>query len=95
MVVGRAERRAKRSERVATVFGAADAEAVLDVLELLEFAWHDCYAEITPPDDVIDDVLLVSRGTLLGLVSAARLAVTDSRDLRLAADALRGGAAQQ
>jgi hypothetical protein len=38
---------------------------------------------------VIDDILLVGRGDLGGLVSAARLALTDWRDLRLTADSSR------
>lgn len=64
--------------------------AVLDILELVELAWHDCYAEITPPEAVIDDILTVSQGDLGTLAKAARLAVTDSRDLRMwATDARR------
>ncbi len=63
-----------------------DAEAVLDVLELTEFAWHDCYGEASPPDRIIDDVFVVAAGSLPGFVRAARLAVEDCRDLRLQAD---------
>ena len=66
----------RRSER-------GQVESVLDLLELTEFAWHDCYDEIAPSDDVVDDLLVCSRGDLAGLVRAARLAVTDRRDLRL------------
>lgn len=61
-------------------------EAALDVLELMELAWHDCYGESTPPEQVIDDVLTVSQGDLPALASAALLGVTDRRDLRLAAE---------
>lgn len=61
----------------------------LDLLELVELAWHDCYGEPSPPEEVIDDILLVSRGDLGRLVSAARLAVIDWRDLRVAADELQ------
>lgn len=71
------------------VLGPDAAEAALDVLELTELAWHDCYGEVTPPEDVVDDVLACSRGELAGFARAARLAVTDRRDLRLAADAVR------
>jgi len=74
---------------VLEVFGDKRAGRALDLLELLELAWHDCYAEITPPDDVIDDVLVLSRGGLGQLISAARLALSDWRDARVAADALR------
>jgi hypothetical protein len=93
MVIGRAARREQRRERVVMTVGPAHAEAALDLLEVLELAWHDCYGEVAPPEDLIDEVLVVSRGTIAGLASAARLAVVDSRDLRLAADAVRREAA--
>jgi hypothetical protein len=51
--------------------------------------WHDCFAEVSPPDEVIEDVWIVSEGQIPKLVQAARLAVEDSRDLRMNADALR------
>lgn len=90
VAVGRAERRKDRRGQVVAALGPATADAALDLLELVELAWHDCYGEITPPEDVIDDILLVSQGTLTGLISAARLAVTDWRDLKVAAQELRG-----
>lgn len=68
------------------LFGAS-AEAALDVLELTDFAWHDCYGEVSPPDGVVEDILLVSAGRLDGLARAARLAVDDARDLHMQADA--------
>jgi hypothetical protein len=45
-------------------------------------------------EDIIDDLLLLSRGQLDRLVSACRLAVTDWRDLKVAADLIRNPAAQ-
>jgi hypothetical protein len=87
--MSRADRRAARAPRAAELF-TSQAEAALDALELLELAWHDCYGEASPPDQVIDDVWVVADGDLARLLSAARLAVTDFRDLRLAADARRG-----
>jgi hypothetical protein len=86
MAISRADRRRDRRARAQTDFGP-DAEAAL---ELTEFAWHDCFGEVTPPDAVIDDVFTVARGSLAQFVHAARLAVEDYRDLRLAADSLRG-----
>lgn len=85
MAIGRAARRKARSERAVELFGK-DAVVALDLLELLELAWHDCYAEVSPPDEVIEDIWAVSRGQLPQLVKAARLALEDSRDLRLNAD---------
>lgn len=71
------------------LFGEDLAPSALDLLELAELAWHDCYGEVPPPEDVVDDMLLLSEGKLEGLVQSARLAVTDWRDLRVAADNLR------
>ena len=67
-------------------FGTKLAPRALDLLELLELAWHDCYNEITPSEEIIDDILLLSDGRLDRLIVAARLAVTDSRDLKMAAE---------
>ncbi len=71
------------------MFGEAGADRALDLLELVELAWHDCYGERSPSDQVIDDMLVVSDGTLDGLVAAAHLGITDWRDLRVAADKRR------
>ena len=75
--------------RVVEVFGEEQVSVALDLLELTELAWHDCYGETSPPEAVIEDMLLLSRGSVARLVQAARLAVTDWRDLRVAADELR------
>jgi len=58
-------------------------------LEVTELAWHDCYGEVTPSEDIIDDILLLSDGDISQMIQAARLAVTDWRDLKVAADKLR------
>ena len=84
----RAIRRQQRRPKVEELLGE-DAEAGLDVLELTELAWHDCYGDVTPPDAVIDDIYVCSQGRLTGLARAARLAVEDYRDLRLWANDLR------
>jgi hypothetical protein len=91
MAVGRDKRMAERRPRLVAVFGDDDPtlRSVVEVIALLEMAWHDCYGEITPAEEVIDNVLLCSGGTVTGLVSAAHLAVIDQRDLWIAADAIR------
>jgi hypothetical protein len=86
--VSRLERREAARGRASIQFGA-DADAALDILELWELAWHDCHGDITPPPRVVEDVWVVADGTLGGLASAARLAVTDWRDLRVASDDMR------
>ncbi len=89
VAVSRADRRRDRTDRVVEVFGEEQAPVALDLLELTELAWHDCYGQVTPPDDVIEDMLLLSGGSVGQLVRAARLGVADWRDLRLAAEDLR------
>ena len=85
-VNSRATRREQRRPRVQAMF-ASKADAALDVLELTELAWHDCYGELSPPDQVVDDILAVSQGRLDLLAQAARLAVEDCRDIRMQAEA--------
>jgi hypothetical protein len=58
-VNSRASRREQRRSKVVAAFGSK-ADAALDVLELTEFAWHDCYGEVSPPESVVDDILTVS-----------------------------------
>lgn len=74
---------------VVAAFGDDQAPIALDLLELTELAWHDCYGEVTPPEDVVADMLLLSEGRTERLVQVARLAVTDWRDLKVAAEAFR------
>ena len=69
------------------LFGS-DVDAALDLLELTDLAWHDCYGEVSPPDQVVNDILTVSEGRLDLLSRAARLAVEDFRDLRMQAQAM-------
>ena len=89
MAVSRAERRAERAERFAEVFGKKS-RAALDLVEVMEYAWHDCYAkELTPPDEVIDDLLVCSQGSIETLIRAVHMGITDRRDLRMWADGLR------
>ena len=74
---------------MAAVFDDALVPVALDLFELTELAWHDCYGETTPSEDVIEDMLLLSEGNIERLIRAARLAVADRRDLRVAAEELR------
>jgi len=91
MTVGRAQRLVERKPRLTATFGADPRTLglVYEIFELMEMAWHDCYAEVTPSDEVVDDVLLCSGGTLEGLIHAAHLAVIDSRDLAVWASDIR------
>lgn len=88
MTGGRAQRRTERRNKVAVLF-ADRTDRALDLLELLEMAWHDTFNEVTPPESVIDDILLLSQGNIRLLIRWARIAVADPRDLRVAADDAR------
>jgi hypothetical protein len=83
VAIGREARRAERAPLVESVLGKSAASAGLDLLELAEYAWHDCYGEITPPDDVILNILICSRGDLATMIHATKLALLDWRDLHL------------
>ena len=91
MAVGRAARRAERAALVEAAVGEDAASTALDLLELVELAWHDCYDEITPSDQVIEDILTCSQGDLTRMIRVCRMAVQDWRDLQVAADAIRSG----
>ena len=88
VALSRHERRDAARDRATRAFGA-DAEPALDLFELLELAWHDSHGDLAPPREVLEDVWLLAAGDLGRLASASRLAVTDRRDLRLAADEVR------
>jgi hypothetical protein len=89
MAVGRAERRKEREPQIVAVFGEDQAPVALDLLDITELAWHDCYGEVVPPRSVIEDMLMVSGGTIEGLIQAALLGLTDWRDLSVAAEERR------
>jgi hypothetical protein len=72
------------------VFGK-HADAALDALALLDFAWHDCYGESSPSEQVLEDIWEVSGDDLAQFVAAAHLAIIDFRDLRVWADKKRAG----
>jgi hypothetical protein len=88
MSISRVDRRSAARGRASIEYGA-QAEAALDVIELLELAWHDAYGDVVPPAQLVDDLWCVAGGDLGRLVTAARLAVTDWRDLRVEADRIR------
>ena len=91
MAIGSQQRRAERRPRIAELFSPEQVEAVLDLLHLVDMAWHDCYGprELEIPPRVLDDVLLLAEGDLATLIQVARAAVIDFRDVRVAADAKR------
>ena len=91
MAIGRRERFDVIKPRVIQIFGddPATITHVAQVFELMEMAWHDCYGEVTPSEQIVDEILLCSHGKLSGLIAAAQTAVVDRRDLHVWAGALR------
>jgi hypothetical protein len=91
MAIGSEQHRRERKPRIEGPFASRQVEAVLDLLHLLDLAWHDCYGphELEVPTAVLDDVLLLADGDLATLIKVAREAVLDFRDVRMAADAKR------
>ena len=69
----RDERREGARDRATLEFGDR-ADAALDLLELLELAWHDSHGDAAPPTEVVEDVWAVASGDLAraGLGVAAR-----------------------
>ncbi|WP_410611883.1 hypothetical protein [Amycolatopsis sp. lyj-109] len=88
MAVGSQQRRQERKPLIEAQFWSAHVETVLDLLELADMAWHDCYGprELELPSQVLEDVLLLADGDLVRLVRISREAVMDFRDVRMAAD---------
>jgi hypothetical protein len=91
MAIGSEQRRRERKRRVEGQFAGEQVDAVLDLLHLMDMAWHDCYGprELEVPPAVLDDVLLLADGDLAALIKLVRAAVIDFRDVRIAADAER------
>jgi hypothetical protein len=88
MVIGAEARRAARSVLLGNRFGD-DSGAALDLLAIADMAWHDAYGDLSVPDDVLDDVIVLCRGDIGALVQSVSLALQDWRDLRMNADAAR------
>lgn len=88
MVIGAEARREGRSVLVRERFGR-DEDVVLDLLAIVDSAWHDRYGDLAISDEVLADVLLVSSGDVRALISSLTLALQDWRDLRVNADAVR------
>jgi hypothetical protein len=88
VAIGSDQRRRERRPLIKTVFAESQVDTVLDLLDLTDMAWHDCYGprELEIPPAVLDDMLLLANGDVEALVRIAREAVIDFRDLRLAAD---------
>jgi hypothetical protein len=91
VTVGRAERWEAIKPKAIEAFGNDEhvLATVAAQIHLLEMAWHGVYGEIAPSESIVEQVLLCSKGTLDGLIRAARLAVLDRRDLQVWAGMLR------
>ena len=88
MAIGREARRLGQLPRIRAEF-PNHGDAIVQIIDLFELAWHDTFGDIEAPEAVMDDIFVLAAGDLVGFVGAARLAVQDWRDLRVAADRLR------
>ena len=97
MAIGSEQRRQQRRPSITASFPGTHVEAALDLLHLADMAWHDCFGprELEVPAAVLDDIMLLAKGDLATLVSVARAAVIDFRDVRMAADAERAAASDR
>jgi hypothetical protein len=95
VAIGSEQRRRERKPRIEGLFAGQQVEAALDLLHLMDMAWHDCYGprELEVPPAVLDDVLLLADGDLAVLIRVAREAAIDFRDVRMAANAKRARSA--
>jgi hypothetical protein len=91
MAVGSEQRRRELRHQVEGLFAHGEVERALDLLQLTDMAWHDCFEpkELEIPAEVLDDILLLAGGNLSKLIGLARMAVLDFRDVRVAADDVR------
>lgn len=92
MAVGWSEGLEELKPRLIATFGEGieTLRTASRVLELMAKAWHDSYGEgSVPSEEIVDDVLVCSGGTLPGLIDAAHLAVVDWRDLVVWASKVR------
>lgn len=85
MAIGRQGRRLEQLPRIRQEF-PNNVGAVVQILDLLDLAWHDCYGDVSPPDTVVQDIFTTSGGDLIRLIDAAHCAVQDWRDLRTRAE---------
>ncbi|HEY8717001.1 hypothetical protein [Pengzhenrongella sp.] len=88
MAIGRQAHRLQQLPRVQAEF-PNHVDTVVQILDLFDLAWHDCYGEVNPPESVIDDIFVTAGGDLALLIDATHLAVQDWRDLKVRADQSR------
>jgi hypothetical protein len=81
-----------KGDHASSPYSAKHLQDPLFKLEMTELGWHDNTGEITPPEKVIDDILFCSEGDLVKLIEAARLALTDTRDLTMWVASLKASA---
>ena len=76
-------RRAVREKKIEAITGSNADDALLDLLELAEFAWHDRYRELGPPEELIEQILASSSGRIAKMVTLLRARLEDQRGPQL------------
>jgi hypothetical protein len=84
----RQERRALREPRATEVFGP-QSPAVLDILEITDWAWYAVYGQDSLSERVVTAIFDCADGDLALFALAAKVALTDYRDVLVWADQVR------
>jgi hypothetical protein len=87
----RQARRDQREPRAAELFGL-QSRAVLDILEVTDWAWHAVYGDDCASERVVTDMFACAEGDLAMFAHAAREAVYDYRNVHVWADQVRARA---
>jgi hypothetical protein len=87
----RKARRDLREPRATEIFGS-QSRAVLDILELTDWAWHSVYGDDSPSERVVNDIFACADGDLAMFALAAKEAVNDCRNVHVWADQVRARA---
>jgi hypothetical protein len=87
----RKARRDLREPRATESFGS-QSRAVLDILEITDWAWYAVYGDDSPSERVVDAIFTCADGDLAMFALAAKEAVTDYRNVIVWADQVRARA---
>jgi hypothetical protein len=80
---GQRGRRAMWEKKIEAITGSNADNALLDLLELAEFAWHERYRELGPPEELIEQILASSPDRLAKTVTLIRARLEDKRGPQL------------
>lgn len=80
---GQPGRRDVREKKIEAITGSNADNALLDLLDLAEFVWHDRYRELGPPEELIEQIFASSSGQIAKMVTLLRARLEDQRGPQL------------